>query len=218
MHQYPISNSPLSIRRSEECRPGDGHPKVVRLLLILDQSLSMASNEEVVAESLRSFITSLLSAPVQPRYIATLVGFAGQVQTISLAQPIEELAIAYKADGEGTALWDAMAHAFMLEKSRSEPVICLVVSDGEENSSREADQQQVASMIRSRREWGNWNFLWLNLQGKPSRNARALGIDCIDSTLDRINESLPEIANRICRAAVRLTGRYCKVLPGGRQL
>jgi hypothetical protein len=103
----------------------------------------------------------------------------------------------------------------MLEKSRREPVICLIVSDGEDNVSREADQKQVASMIGSRCEWGNWTFLWLNLQGKPSKNARALGINCFDSTLVQINESLPEVANQIRRVGARLTGSNRRLLPPG---
>ena len=214
MYQNPIRNPLPSTRQFKEDRLGAGRPSV-RLLVILDQSLSMAPHQELVAESLRSFVNTLRGAPDQPRYIATLVGFADQVQTIFLAQPIEKLAISYKADGKGTALWDAMAHAFLLEKSRREHVVCLVISDGEENSSREADEKQVASMIRSRREWGNWTFLWLNLQGKPSKNARALGINCVDSTLDQINKSLPEVANQICRVAARLTGGDRRLLPGG---
>jgi hypothetical protein len=214
MHQDPIRNPLPSTRQFEGDQLGAVRPSV-RLLLILDQSLSMAPHQELVAESLRSFVNTLKGAPDQPRYLATLVGFADQVQTIFLAQPIEKLAVSYKADGAGTALFDAMAHAFILEKSRREHVICLIVSDGEENASKEADREQVASMVRSRREWGNWTFLWLNLQGKPSKSARTLGINCVDSTLDQINKSLPEVANQICRVAARLTGGDRRLLPGG---
>jgi hypothetical protein len=166
----------------------------------------MVGHEGQVAEALRSFVSTLRSAPNQPGYVATLVVFADEAETVFLRQPIEKLAIAYKADGEGTALWDAMAHAFILEKSRRERVICLIISDGEENCSREVDAKQVSSLVRSRMEWGNWTFLWLNLQGKPSKSARALGIPCLDSTRERIGESLPEVAKQISRVAARLVG------------
>jgi hypothetical protein len=177
----------------------------------------MAAHEERVTESLRSFAETLRSATNQPRYLATLVQFADQAETIFVDEPIEKLGIAYKADGKGTALWDAMAHAFTLEKSRREPTVCLIVSDGDDNSSTEADQTQVAAMIRSRLEWGNWTFLWLNLQGKPSKNARALGIKCFDSTRDQITESLPEVAKQITRVAARLTGGDRRLLLEGKR-
>jgi hypothetical protein len=166
----------------------------------------MVAHEELVADALRSFVDTLRSAQNQPRYVTSLVEFADEAETILLRQPLEKLAIAYKADGEGTALWDAMAHAFMLEKSRRDRVICLIISDGEENSSREVDQKQVAAMVRSRIEWNTWTFLWLHLSGKPSKNARALGIDCMDSTREEIAKALPEVARQISRVGARLTG------------
>lgn len=88
---------------------------------------SKVPHEELVVEALRSFVNTLRNSRNQPRYIATLVGLAAKVETIVLAQPIEKLAIAYKADGEGTALWDAMVHAFVKEKSRKEHIICLML-------------------------------------------------------------------------------------------
>jgi len=213
MHPIQFGNPLPSTRRLEEDRVDAARP-VVRLLVILDKSYSMFEHQELVTTSIRSFVHTL-SASNQARYVATLVVFSNETETILQSQPIETLAIDYKADGEGTALWDAMAHAFTLEKSRREPVVCVIVTDGEENSSTEADQEQVASMIRSRREWGNWTFMWLNLQGKPSRDARALGFNCVDSTRERINESMSEVANRISHVATRLTGGDRRLLPGG---
>jgi Mg-chelatase subunit ChlD len=205
MHPNQFGN-PLPVTRPlEEDRVGAARP-VVRLLVILDKSLSMAEHEERVTTSLRSFVDTLASAPNQPRYVVTLVGFSNEAETLLQCQPIETLAINYKADGESTALWDAMAHGFTLEKSRREHVVCLIVSDGEDNASTAVDQKQVAAMVRSRQEWGNWTIVWLNLQGKPSKSARTLGINCIDSTRDQINESLPAVASQISRVGARLAG------------
>jgi hypothetical protein len=202
-------------------RRGETHPAAprptVRLLVILDRSLSMAPYEQQVTEALRNFVTTLQNAPDQPRYVATLVTFADEPETICLLQPLEKLTIDYKVSDKGTALWDGMAFSFLLEKSRHERVICLIITDGEENCSQEASQRQVAAMIQTRREWGNWTFLWLNLQGKPSRNAKALNIDCLNSTREDIGKALPEMAERISRAAARLGGNNPRVLPEGRR-
>jgi Mg-chelatase subunit ChlD len=204
MHPNDFGTPLPSTQRMEQDRVDTARP-VVRLLVILDKSLSMVEHQEQVTTSLRGFVQTLTSAPHQPRYVVTLVGFSNEAETLLEGQPIETLAIHYKADGEGTALWDALAHAFALEKSRRAHVICLIVSDGEENASRETDQRQIAAMVRNRLEWGNWIFLWLNLQGRPCKTAKALGITCVDSTRDRITEALRAVANQVCGVAARLT-------------
>jgi hypothetical protein len=113
-------------------------------------------------------------------------------------------------------LWDALAHTLVLEKSRRTAVVCLIVTDGEDNCSQEADSKQVHAMIQSRREWGNWLFLWLNLQGKPNKNARALGIDCLDCARQDIGKALSVSADRIARAVARLGGQTRTLIGGGR--
>ena len=205
MYLNQFGNSLPAARLSERNRVGQSCT-VVRLLVILDRSASMAEHEERVTTSLRRFVDTLVSTPNQRRYAVTLVGFSNEAETLFQGQPIETLAIDYRADGEGTALWDAMAHAFTLERSRQDPVICLIVSDGEDNASASADQRQITAMVRNRQEWGNWTILWLNLQGKPSKSARALGISCVDSNRDQINESLSAVAGQISRVGARLAG------------
>jgi hypothetical protein len=177
----------------------------------------MAGYEEQATVGLRSFVNTLNQATNQPRYVATLVAFAGEPQTIMVGQPLEKLAITYKANGEGTALWDAMAHAFGIEKSRHESTLCLIVTDGQDNCSREADRRQVAAMTQNRYEWGNWTFVWLDLEGKPNKNARALGIDCLASTRSEIGHILPEVAERISRVAARISRGDSRFLTEGRR-
>jgi hypothetical protein len=204
-NQNQINNSYPSIERSRQNSPGAARP-TVRLLLILDRSVSMAGYEEHVTAGLRSFVHTLSHAATQPHYVATLVEFADEPETIMVGEPLEKLAITYKANGEGTALWDAMAHAFVLEKSRHEPTVCLIVTDGQDNCSREGDRKQVTAMIQARREWGNWTIVWLDLEGKPNKNARALGIDCLASTRSEVGQKIPEVAERIARVAARISG------------
>jgi hypothetical protein len=213
--QNQIDNPRPSVERLHENRPATARP-TVRLLLILDRSLSMTEYEEQVTAGLCSFVHTLSNTPNQPRYIATLVEFADEPETIIVAQPLEKLAITYKANGEGTALWDAMAHAFVLEKSRHEATVCLIVTDGRDNRSVEADRKQVAAMVQARREWANWKFLWLDLEGKANKNARALGIDCLASTRSEVGKTLPAVAERISRVASRLTAGDRRLLKGGR--
>jgi hypothetical protein len=206
-NNYPVAAKPVD--RSPETIP------TVILLIILDRSLSMAAYEEQVTTGLHSFVRTLAHTP-GPRYLVTVVQFAGEPETSVRAMSLEKLSISYKPNGEGTALWDALAHSLVLEKSRQVPVICLIITDGEDNASREADWKQVRAMIQSRREWGNWVFLWLNLQGKPSKNAHTLAIDCVDCAREDIGNALPGLADRISRAVSRLGSNKRILIEGGR--
>jgi hypothetical protein len=141
-------------------------------------------------------------------WLGTLVTFAAIPEILAQAQPLEKLAIEYKVDAEGstTALYDGLATALTSEKSRTDRVICTVVPDGAENSSQYTDRDQIQSMIRARRELGNWTFIWLSLDGKPSKTASRLGIDCITARREDIAQALSGIATQIVRATARLAG------------
>jgi Mg-chelatase subunit ChlD len=136
---------------------------MLRVVMILDRSQSMTGHEEHVIQAIRGFIGALLSGPATTRSVMTLVQFADEPEICALAQPLEKVSVSYTPTGTKTALWAAMAYSLSLEKARHEPVICVVVTDGEDNASAESDRKQVTAMIQSRREWGNWTFLWLNL-------------------------------------------------------
>lgn len=69
-----------------------------------------------------------------------------------------------------TALYDAVATtidnmgarlANMKEEDRPEKVLVVTITDGEENSSRKFNQQNVADRIKTQREQYNWDFAYI---------------------------------------------------------
>ena len=84
--------------------------------------------------------------------------------------------------GGGTALYDAIAEGVRLadkDKTEEERVVCVIMTDGEENSSKETTKQQVKDIISSHEASGDWNFLyigenpeqWANDTGMSSASA-----------------------------------------------
>ena len=66
--------------------------------------------------------------------------------------------------GGGTALYDAIAEGVRLadkDKTEEERVICVIMTDGEENSSKETTKQQVKDIITGHEAKGNWTFLYI---------------------------------------------------------
>jgi hypothetical protein len=204
------------IDRAGEKRPSRT-PNQVRVVIILDRSGSMKPHEVRVVESLHGFLAMLREGlPAGSQALLTLTQFGNSVETCALLQPLETVTVNYQAVKESTSLWDAISYTLRQETSRHVPVLALFVTDGEENSSKEADLKQVQAMIQTREEWGNWKFYVLNLQGRPSRSAAQLRVDCINSTPEKMGEALSEIARRMCRDAARLQTHQSLLLEGGR--
>jgi hypothetical protein len=174
----------------------------------------MAGCEQRTTAALQEFFEELKKHQV--RYSVRLVEFAKDVE-IHAPQPLASISYEYKADGEATALWDAMGQALVSQKSREELVICLIVTDGEDNASRELDRRHVQEMVRAREEMGNWVFVFLNLQGKPNRSAQALGIRCFDYQREHVDKGLKAVASQVSGAIKRLRpAAGMKLIVGGR--
>jgi uncharacterized protein YegL len=87
--------------------------------------------------------------------------------------------------GGGTALNDALARAIietgkrlsdMPEATRPEKVICVVITDGEENSSKEHTKEQVQEMVKHQEEKYDWAFIYLGANVDAFAAAAQLGI------------------------------------------
>jgi hypothetical protein len=177
----------------------------------------MKPHEQQVVENLRAFFAQLRKGlPIGSECLLTLTQFGTTAEICALRQSLDTVSVSYEAREEGTALWDAICCTLRQETSRHVPVLCLFVTDGEENASVSADFRQVRAMIQTREEWGNWRFYVLNLQGRPSRNAAQLHVKAIDSTPEKMGEALTLIARQICHDAARLRPAENPLLEGGR--
>ena len=86
----------------------------------------------------------------------------------------------YKPGG-GTALYDAIAEGVRIadkDKSEEERVICVIMTDGEENSSRETTKEQVRNIISGYEAKGEWTFLYIG--ENPEKWTPLLGSSLLD--------------------------------------
>jgi len=66
--------------------------------------------------------------------------------------------------GGNTALFDAVAKAVRVADHQKKPedrVLCVIITDGEENSSRETTKEQVQRLISVRQTEQGWTFAYL---------------------------------------------------------
>lgn len=124
--------------------------------------------------------------------------------------------------GGCTALLDAMgktiqkistAHKNMSEEGRPEKVMVVVITDGEENSSRTYSLKKVRAMIEHHKKKFGWEFVFLGANIDAVATARSFGISA-----DRAAEYVPdedgvELNFEVMRSAVsefRHAGRLSK--------
>lgn len=80
--------------------------------------------------------------------------------------------------GGGTALFDAIAYTVReVERGMAadDRVVCVVLTDGEENSSRETTLAQVKELIAKKEGEGNWSFVYLSASPDAFAQGASMG-------------------------------------------
>lgn len=106
---------------------------------------------------------TLVEQPVKAKAI-------GEVDTAELAK---------HGPRGGTALYDAVgAMIEQTDKDRqgAEKIICVIVTDGEENSSREWTKERLNQAIDEKLKAGDWTFTYLGTQPETWNDAEAIGV------------------------------------------
>lgn len=135
--------------------------------VILDESGSMQPKLADVIGGFNRFLAEQQALPDECRL--SLVKFNTEKTVVCAALPIKDVAglsAETYTPGGNTALLDAIAEAVRLadkDKQADERVLCLVLTDGEENSSRETTLAQVKAIIAEREGRGDWTFTYLGM-------------------------------------------------------
>jgi hypothetical protein len=191
-----------------------GGGEEIHLLLILDASPSMLPYEAIVRSGLRSFLARL--GP-DVAWRITLAQFDASPSNLCVSEPIAAEVVQRAIQdydtrsGYGTALWDAIEMSLAL-KAGPGPALCLIASDGEDNMSR-SSSLAARRAVDFRRASGGWTFLWLNMTGRPSAEAAALGIEAMDLRREDIGEALAQIASKLGKAVRRMQLEGAKRIP-----
>jgi len=164
------------------------------ITVILDRTGSM---EQIRDDTIGGFNAFLQKQKDEPgRATFTLAQFDSQepYEVIHHFKPIgevPELTRATYVPRASTPLLDAMGRGIndlekclgeIKKKDRPSRVVLVVVTDGQENASREFSKAQVEKMIKERTEKDGWQFVFLSADLGAIGEAHAVGIHA-DSTL-----------------------------------
>jgi hypothetical protein len=154
--------------------------------MIIDKSGSMESLLKDTIGGFNTFIQTQKETPGE--CTVSLTTFNTSVCSNYLFKPIimvEDLTPFSYRPGGGTALYDAIAItidgcgralAALSEESRPEKVIVVIITDGEENSSRSFSRQMVKDKITEQSSKYNWEFIFLGANIDAEAIGCSLGI------------------------------------------
>lgn len=141
-----------------------GKKQTCELVMIVDRSGSMSSCKQEVIEGMNKFVAEQKKLP--GRCFLTSVIFDHEYEVCYESRDIQKLG--YMGDDTYvprgmTALYDAIGRTIescraRFGKTNPDRIICVIVTDGLENASKEFTQEQVRKMVS---DAGDWRFVFI---------------------------------------------------------
>lgn len=158
------------------------------ICVVLDESGSMGFKKRDVIGGFNTFLTDQQKLTDVCRLMMTK--FNTKCWTMidpTAVGDVKALTDETYTPGGQTALLDAVAQTIKIveaQKGTDERCLVLVVTDGEENSSREMTKDQVVALTKSKELLGDWTFTylgvaldqWLSQMGYHAGNVKAYNV------------------------------------------
>ncbi len=155
------------------------------ITVVLDRSGSMSSVAEATVSGFDEFVKS---QQIQGSNAAlTLVQFDSQYDLVWNGLPINDVpSIKNIFEPRGmTALLDAVGRAIketgerlnkLADKDKPNKVVCVIITDGFENASKEYTHAAISSLIEHQTSKYNWSFVFLGANQDAIASAAKIGI------------------------------------------
>lgn len=151
---------------------------VLDIVFILDESGSMESMGTEPVQSVNNFIQEQ-KKNASPGSKFSLWTFNSTVTNVIDDVDLQQVGLftSYKPENM-TSLYDALGKAITTKKNKSnkDNVICVVLTDGQENSSQEYNKQSINSLISEMETKHKWKFIYLGANHEVFASAGGIGI------------------------------------------
>lgn len=152
------------------------------VVIILDKSGSMLGLSSETISGYNNLLDEQQKLPGECTWTCVLFDDTHRTvdQNVSVAEATKLSLANYKPSGY-TALYDAIGDtvvdvgaslAAMKEKDRPGKVVFVVMTDGEENRSREYSGKRIQDMIKHQREKYNWEFVFMGCNEAAIKDAQ----------------------------------------------
>lgn len=159
----------------------------LKIIFVIDESGSMSGSESDVTGGFNSFIEKQRNE-VTGNVTVSLYKFNSDVSRVITNKPICEIKNLTSADyapNSFTALYDAIGHAIkeadsevasISEEGRPDCVIIVIITDGQENASKEYTSEAIKTLISSHENLLNWKFIYLGTGLSDFTDADLIGM------------------------------------------
>jgi len=163
--------------------------KIVQdILFLLDESGSMSSMGIEPVQAVNKFIDDQKLAMGDDGATFSLWKFNSTVVKLIDDVPLKNVKEFSDFEPKDmTCLYDAIGHAINTKKKKNsfENVVCIILTDGLENSSTEYSAANIRSMIKDMEENHNWKFVYLGANQDAFAVGGAIGVGrCAQYTCD----------------------------------
>ena len=154
-------------------------------LIILDESGSMCRIEKQAVDGVNETIQSIRAAQktnAKQKHYVTLVTFNEESKVLYNCAPVDEVRDITDKEYEPnccTALFDAMGMSLMeLKKTVADEnrVLVTIITDGEENSSKEYDGTAIKKLVENFKQKG-WIFTYIGANQDVEKVAESMSIN-----------------------------------------
>ena len=156
------------------------------IVVIADKSGSMFRTIHEARQSINKLIDDQKKIPGEAKF--TFAMFDSDYKVVYDREDLHNVGkIGYEYDAEGmTAMNDAIGRTIdhigkqlhlTPEDDRPEKVIVAIVTDGEENSSKEYDRKRIGDMIKTQQDQFSWEFLFFGADINVREEGKSLNID-----------------------------------------
>ena len=168
--------------QKKKVKPRKSPSRKQRVLIkfLQDNSGSMQVRWAETVSGFKLFVDDL-KPKKDVQYSLSLVLFNTLITPVFSARSIKEVdsnALAAHGAGGGTALYDALGHALGADSQEADfdKVIYVIVTDGEENSSRVWTKDKIHTLIDEKISGGKSTFTYLGAQSETWDDAAKIGL------------------------------------------
>lgn len=184
------------------------------IVLLIDRSGSMSSIKRDMEGGIKSFI----DAQKLEDGICTVTAaqFDTEYDILFTRKPIAEIESVTINPRGGTALIDSMVRlinevgadlAALDEDERPAKVLFVTITDGEENSSREFTNEQLAEKIKEQEEVYKWNFTYIGANQDAFGTAQQFGGRVTNSlNYTTSKKGIDKMFSKLSNATTRMRG------------
>jgi hypothetical protein len=173
--------------------------KNIKIVMVLDESGSMEVNKKEIIQTVNKFIKSQQEEKIESECLFTLITFNDQIRTVVNNKQIGKISPIKDSEynpSTCTALYDAMGYAIN-KFSNDKNVVLVVVTDGEENSSKEFNQKMIKELldIRVKPDTYDWSVIYLCADPTLIKQGEKIGINNNTSGYNNVSQGFDDLSN-----------------------